>query len=79
MTSRDIVQELILLEDLVLGYLASVLLLSVFLFIDCDQERNKTAIAAMNGSSGGGGKFCIPNGNEAIKFLGFEEVSWLLV
>lgn len=31
----------------------------------------------MNGSSGGVGDGvpCIPNGNAAIKFLGFEEVS----
>ena len=39
------------------------------LFPACSHPANGTAKA------GGEGSFCVPNGNEAIKFLGFKEVS----
>ncbi|KAL9966624.1 hypothetical protein ACROYT_G024727 [Oculina patagonica] len=44
--------------------------------IDCDLGANTTGIqtsAILNSSFGGVGGFCIPNGNEAIKFLGFDK------
>ena len=48
-------------------------------FVECKLPANTTMsppVSATNGSSGGeGAAFCVPNGNAAIKFLGFKEVS----
>ncbi|KAJ7318627.1 ATPase [Desmophyllum pertusum] len=47
--------------------------------IDCGLNTTAVPLQAMNGSSGGmgGGGFCIPDGNAAIKFLGFKEDNML--
>lgn len=44
-------------------------------FSDCGSPANATAMPSMSGSSGATEGFCVPNGNAAIKFLGFKEVS----
>ena len=48
-----------------------------FCFVACGLNTTVTPLTAMNGSSGGVGDGvpCIPNGNAAIKFLGFKEVT----
>ena len=49
----------------------------LILFVACGVNATATPSTAMNGSSGGVGDGvpCIANGNAAIKFLGFDEVS----
>ena len=49
----------------------------LILVVACGLNATATPLTAMNGSSGGVGDGlpCIPNGNAAIRFLGFEEVS----
>ena len=49
----------------------------LILFVACGVNATATPSTAMNGSSGGlgDGVPCIANGNAAIKFLGFNEVS----
>ena len=49
------------------------------LLIDCGLNTTAVPSAATSGSSGGmgDGALCIPNGDAAIEFLGFKEVSEL--
>ena len=46
-------------------------------FADCGSANATSTppLAAMNGSSGGEGAFCVPNGDKAIEYLGFNAVS----
>ena len=43
--------------------------------LDCGFPRNSTITPPVNGEEG---KFCVANGDAAIKFLGFDEVSKLM-